>query len=83
MPVVEKIETLFDNGIDVTMFTDGILFENWREEKEIVRLTKAELADNSRINFAYEGIVEFIKWYNSAVENERDMASDMGRESDY
>ena len=35
------------------------------------------------IDSIYKGAIEFIKWWNSAVENERDMASDMDREPYY
>ena len=65
MPVVEKIESLYEDGIDVTQYSDGILIENWREQKEIIRLTRAE-ESYTRIEFTYYAVVEFIKWYNKS-----------------
>jgi hypothetical protein len=63
MLVSEKIESLYDDGIDITQYSDGILIQNWREQKEIVRLTMAEEGLN-RKEFAYRGFVLFIEWYN-------------------
>ena len=34
------------------------------------------------INKVYEGVVEFIQWYNNKAEIEKDMASDFDREAD-
>lgn len=73
MPVVEKIETLFNDGIDVDIFSDGTVITQYRfeengyltEGKEIVRLTKAEIGFNTKIEHTYQAVVEFIKWYNN------------------
>ena len=51
MKVVEKIETLFNNGIDIDIFTDGTVITQYRfsdkgklqQGKELVRLTNAEI----------------------------------------
>lgn len=63
MPVIEKIEKLFDDGIDITLFSDGVLIENWRKEKEIIRMTNGE-QHYTRKEFAYKSVIRFIKWYN-------------------
>lgn len=75
MPVVEKIETLFNNGIDVDIFSDGTVITQYRfeeneyltEGEEIVRLTKAEIGFDTKIEHTYQAVVEFIKWYNKTT----------------
>jgi hypothetical protein len=89
MEVVEKIETLFNDGIDVDIFSDGTVITQYRfeeneyltEGEEIVRLTKAEIGFDTKIEHTYQAVVEFIKWYNSAKENTTDQLSnrDLGQ----
>lgn len=89
MPVVEKIETLFNDGIDVDIFSDGTVITQHRfeeneyltEGEEIVRLTKAEIEFDTKIEHTYQAVVEFIKWYNPVKENTTDRPSnrDLGQ----
>lgn len=65
MLVVEKIETLFDNGIDISIFTDGTVIENWRTQDQIVRITAGEMGFENKIEHCYLAVVKFIEWYNN------------------
>lgn len=60
MPVVDKIESLHNDGIDVTIYTDGTVIEDWRTNTELVRMTKAEIGFDKKIEHTYKAVVEFI-----------------------
>lgn len=64
MPVVEKIESLNENGFDVTIYSDPqVKIDDWRNRKEIVRISK-DHGIGSKIEAIYMAVIEFITWYN-------------------
>ena len=73
MPVVEKIETLFNHGIDVNILSDGTTIEQLRDDEngelhhpvEIVRMTAGEIDYKNKIQHTWLAVVEFIEWYNN------------------
>lgn len=73
MEVVEKIESLNDNGYDFDIFSDGVVITQYRvsekvdlnEGLEVVRLTNAEISFTNKKEVVYNACLEFIKWKNS------------------
>lgn len=72
MPVIEKIETLNNNGFDFDLYTDGVIITRYRltlnselaEGVEIIKNTRSEIGFENKLQLAYISIIEFIKWRN-------------------
>lgn len=72
MPVVEKIELLYNEGIDFNILSDGVIIYQLRDVDigqlhnpvEIIRLTSAEISFDNKIQVVWLAIINFIKWYN-------------------
>lgn len=69
MPVVEKIETLFDNR--VTVLIQSGEYAIWLHNKEEYEKSNYNTYDyyssdwkENKIEAVYEQVVKFIKWYN-------------------
>ena len=74
MPVVEKIETLFDGGIEVGIHFGSTIIDQCRDTDEgqlhepitLFEITMSEGYNfESKIGFTYEAVVKFINWHNN------------------
>lgn len=73
MPVVEKIETLWNNGFNVYIGPFECIIRRQRtspdselcQEVDIIHYTPAEYTINSKIEACYTAVLKFINWYNN------------------
>ena len=74
MPVVDKIETLYDGGIDVGIHFGSTIIDQCRDTDKgqlhnpvtLFEITMSEGYDfENKIEFTYEAVTQFIKWHNS------------------
>lgn len=75
MPVVEKIETLNNNGFDFDIFTEGVIITMYRKDNdadlneglEIIRNTRCEISFENKLEVCYISVIEFINWYSTKL----------------
>jgi hypothetical protein len=60
MAVVEKIETINDNGLDVSILSDGTIIEDWRSGEVLVKYTSGDFHFDEKIEHTYQAVVLYI-----------------------
>jgi nucleoside-specific outer membrane channel protein Tsx len=67
MPVVTKIEHLFDGYLDFTIGSDFVQVSSFQTDYKYRR----EHEVDDKLDAVYKAVVEFIKWYNKLEPHER------------
>lgn len=72
MVLIDKIETLHDNGFDITIYQRGCSIDMHRSNDNgklhnaipIVDVNNADIYYNSKIEYVVDAIIQFIHWWN-------------------
>jgi hypothetical protein len=69
MPVVEKIESLYDGKAFVVQIRSTVcdIFQNtqhWKAFQRTINLPTLYTSDKTKIEAVYQAVILFIKWYN-------------------